>query len=62
MKVYNTVKQNTRLWENAGFTPTEMIEMGIGHFGMMNEFSNYSEDDDFDYFDSGNIISLDDFR
>lgn len=62
VNVYNTVKQNTRLWENAGFTPTEMIELGIGHFGMMNEVSNYLEDDDFDDFDSDNIISLDDFR
>ena len=45
-----------------GFTPTEMIEMGIGTLGMMNEVSNYLEDDDFDDFDSDNIISLDDFR
>lgn len=63
MELYYAVQYITRLWENAGNTPEEMGEKWNGRFNLARDYFDNDEDDvEFDDFDFGNIISLDDFR
>lgn len=60
MDLYTNLNNNSRLWENGGFTPSELIEQVSRKYNFPDGF--LESDFDSGDFESGNIISLDTFR
>ena len=60
MDLYTNLHNNSRLWENGGFTPSELIEQVTRKYNLPDDF--LESDLDAGDFESENIISLDAFR
>lgn len=58
--IYINLHNTSRLWENAGFTASEMVNQVTDKYNFPDDFSWADEDDE--EFESDNIISLNAFR